>query len=984
MSRVVVCVAVIVALGLPATGGAAPRLVGGDDFHAFYVGYRGYDRFLSIVGNPAVPDDEHLDFGVTQEQVWSYIDRPLPTAAAPEQSQRLRITVIGSNPSFGPSGTLVVHGNRRSWDEVNQTFTVDDASQAITFGPRTTAETAVYFDEITRIVVDQDDPFNMDVVLQLWWTDPHEQEITTGVEVVDIDEADCDDGGRYEVRFNRQRGTFTWKDLSETCVVEIGAGLSPSTPGMYFPVTPWPEANGDNYISRFPGWGWLEYLQQFPYGVPYFVVDTHTDPLIRPIVTELFDRATGEVIDRRRDLVYLSEDNVSGQPMLLDLPTSTEIPGAYAQLSPGGLDRLEAVHQPTLPYPIYPDGSQPRLSQTAIDDPIHYGTDTVGFDLDATYTYWVRPNPDPSAPEWAGYEAYDEILADAWEKYHAFFDDLEDCAQLPTSQAQAICTTQALLAHCVETPPSESSFEVEVTGLDTYFDRSAPDDALTVDRVGGMDLWFGADQILSDFDLIDIDGKLEGLIDPSYVTIRYKTSPFNLCDPANRVDPVNLADVEPGTVDREGWFVCEDLAYASASADLSFPVAFDLASSAESLATPFGGGVAFTVAGTSGDTSASGTCDESWMVDFATDEIVAWAPDVQRMLATDWLTTPSQDEALDRLTAPFELGIEAITAPLPDTPPYDIHPNPFYHLRADIGPAPGEPDMTADGTHGWAIPYLTSSFPQKDQPSHDFWLCLIGGNQQCGGAYDLHDDWFSYGLGTEGIPFDVSLTVTTGHLNQALWAQAQRPDRLGSPLDPIDLNLAPTELVDLATSLGHTDVATALSNAADKHDLRFHHAATPYTFITDPDPLVDPDGNLMYVAPNVIVEVIALDGTQRTPVARIVVDFLDRDLDLGFRTDGTLVLDAAWRDLEVIPLTTGFLDNCFASPGGCATHLEEMVVDLVTPTISDRLLDMIETIATPQRFDAAGESTTTLTLTNTRTSQRNQSVHLFADFCDGC
>jgi hypothetical protein len=367
------------------------------------------------------------------------------------------------------------------------------------------------------------------------------------------------------------------------------------------------------------------------------------------------------------------------------------------------------------------------------------------------------------------------------------------------------------------------------------------------------------------------------------------------------------------------------------------------------------------------------------MKTFAQTEIEAWRSTVANVIGADWMTSPSQDEALNRLLSPLELGVEKVDRPPAGTPPYTVHPLGAYDLLATIGSTASDDVFAhANPIDGLYLPYKTQSSPIDSSP-YQAWFCPVLGGQTCDGLAGRHEPLFPGGVDPSGKPFDVVLDLTTAHLNQALWAQARREDHLGSPRRPARLGLAPGALLGRARELEYDDVVDALAAIGDALEVRYHHAAAPYTLATDVGP------HLLYVAPNIVIELVNVESDgKETVVAKFLADVLERDLQLRLNTGGVAPLQAGWREQYVGSVTTTFLSGCYGVPGGggCDGKLRKVVADLIRPVIEATLLDMIADVPAPQLFDSGQESRRPRHLKNARTYLVNQGVALFADLCN--
>jgi hypothetical protein len=536
---------------------------------------------------------------------------------------------------------------------------------------------------------------------------------------------------------------------------------------------------------------------------------------------------------------------------------------------------------------------------------------------------------------------------------------------------------------CVESPPEVEDFRIHVDGIDSYFDPARRTDALVVGDVTHMDLSIGGDdQILADFRLEDIQGWLEASIDPSRIRVEWDgpSGPGCLIRPAART----LSDFLRGTEDREGWLTCQGLGYASPSALLVDPIAFDVdpgpGTGGEGLVTPYApSSPLLTLALPELDLGA-GTCAEPFLADVVRGELLGWTNAVASALEAELVESPGEDEALDRLLSPFELGVERVDAPPAGTPPYDVNPLDPYDLSARVGKAPADVlDLRVDRSDGLYVPYLTTSFSVGALP-YDAWFCPFSMAQTCDGLPGAHPAMFEDGLDPDGDPFDVALHMTTAHLNQALWAQARREDRLGSPEEPARLDIADGDVTGLAAALGFDDVVDALTPLGTAFGVRYHHDAAPFTRVNDGNPRT-----LVYVVPNVAVELVSvgLDRSE-TVVAKVLVDVIDPDLHVSIGTGGVRGLTAAWGGVAVRAVTTTFVPGCYGTLAGtsCDDRLRTVVGALWWPRVEGTLRALVEATPAPQIFDAGQETESPRQLENARTFLDDGGVHLVADLCN--
>lgn len=561
----------------------------------------------------------------------------------------------------------------------------------------------------------------MDAKLEVEWWDGHEQEIAVGVIIDGVGEVDCPKD--YTVYFNGQPAYPVWDSATSRCA----AALVPrgAERGLYFPVSP--DFDAEDTFHHFNSYGhttspstWAAWLDTLSGGARlYFDVDDHAtdETRLRPIAIELEQATDARVIDAARVMMTISIDPY-GNPSLVATTPAVENAGAIAQLSSRGLDRLEPTHADTMTYPIVPAGTQPRLSQSAIDVPAHLSSSvTVDLqNLPATdLEYWTKPNPAPSpnSGEFAGYLAYQDILAAAGVTKTVFDTVLNACNSTPNPGA---CKLVVRSQFCVEHNPTEKDFRIRIDGLDTYFDPARTDDALVIGDVKSMDLAFGTNQIKSNFTIEDIEGKLQASIDPSRISIEWDVAPFDPCTIRPAARYLDDSKFSAG-VDYASWLVCTDLSFAAGSGTLAAPIAFDVLANGEEIALPFAPGTPnVSLASVTTDPGA-GICAQPWLSALVITELTGWQADVEDTIGTELVTSPGEDEALHRLVSPYELGVERIDAPPPGTPPYDVHPLETYDLSARFGKTASDAfGASSNPTDGLYLPYLTRSAPVDAVP----------------------------------------------------------------------------------------------------------------------------------------------------------------------------------------------------------------------------------------------------------------------------
>lgn len=290
---------------------------------------------------------------------------------------------------------------------------------------------------------------------------------------------------------------------------------------------------------------------------------------------------------------------------------------------------------------------------------------------------------------------------------------MHGCALTP--QTQAICENIVRATYCVQHGPEASDFRLRIEGIDTYFDPARPDDALAIGDVTNMDLAFGTNQILADFTLEDVQGWLMASIDPTNIYVEWDKAAFDPC--FVKPDARPLSDFLTDTDDYQDWLTCRDLSFAAGSGTLGAPIPFDLDPSGEELLTSFAPGLPSVDLAAITAEPGTGICGDHWLEDVIEEAIEGWETNVEAAIAAELAISPGQDEALDRLLSPYELGIEHVDDPPAGTPDYDVHPLATYDLSAVIAKTTSDTRFPGgDPTDGLYIPYNTRSSPTAHRP----------------------------------------------------------------------------------------------------------------------------------------------------------------------------------------------------------------------------------------------------------------------------
>lgn len=963
---------------------ASPHLEDETSFRPFHLNSLNYD----IVDGIRYGVHEVNDFGQTKLRETFEVAGNLATIPDIKYS----VLILMRDPGLQASGTFTVLGEKWSpgnpdinispyrTDTVPLTVDVADGNDfdlLAAFGYDRAFILPMAVDKVVELSTSGLN-VDVDIIVQLWIG--HDQELSASTQILGLNDAECASGA-YRVSMNGQEARpMVYEEDKQQCWASIYPGALED--GLYFPyylvedeygVVTHPDGDGYFGYPAYPTFA--DWTSLYPYASQYFTDDAKEDTLIRPIVYDLIDDATGDIVDRRRDLYY-TEVNIWGDETirLLD-DRGAEEPGVFTQLSPRGLGKLRKTHEVVLPYPTHPLGIQPRLSQVALDNAPHFHqpADKVAFTLSNQDHYWIdEAYRVPGAYAWAGSEAYKKIFDDAVGNFERYVEDMANCANQPFP-ANALCASAATTRHCVKAPPIPAHFEVEVAALETYMHPGHPDDALSVGSVKVTDLNFGDDQIQAAPELKDIHGWLRGLIDPDEVTIRYTLS-TPLCtvkpDERNVGAFVHGAEIDP-------WFICDELQYLGDEAVPDNPMVFDVIADGEEILTPLADAGLFGVSESTAVVPLGETCAEPWIKAFVEESIETWDPNVEASLFVDWVfNRPSEDETLRRLFSPFWLGVEEVSDVPDDTPSYVVHPNDLYELTAEIAPtATDAHGLVTTADDGMYVPYVTTITPSEPHAFYR-WICVLS---NCDGMLNPRESLWPGGLDHEGETFDVAINVTPAQLNRVTHELARRSDFFGAPENAATIPLDPQALRDLAASKGYEDVVGALDDAGKLFSLRVFERATPYTFIPD-------NGGLFLVVPELVIQVLAGIDENAEVIATVVGDVVDENLQLTLAEfgSGTVAVNfSAGFDARFI--TTDFAEGCYAhedTHATCADNLESVVLAYALPYLSNTIERMFASLPAPTYFDAGQESPTPRHLKNARTEVSYSSVTMFADLCN--
>lgn len=820
----------------------------------------------------------------------------------------------------------------------------------------------------------------------LSWVQGHQQELFAGAELGDLAQAECTDDGSYAVYMNGQRAEITWCAADASCRAwrgpadpTLSCDGSGTDQGVYFPMQDiFTLIDEDHYLWRtmYPDVSfalgevapanafdlWQDEI--LPYHGLFFDPPSHAEDLtVRPLLVELvsLDKAGEEhIVDRRRVMYYDDRDDL--YRWFGDLQ---QVPGASALLTPSGLAELAGVHAEVLPYPSGELFDQ-RLSDAALLLGWQEGALLAEYELSAEDDYWTEIPPEGA--EWAGQEAYADIFDEALGMHGDYKWALAQCG------LDAQCMAAVSATHCVRMRPVAKDFTVVVDGIDARFDHgyTLP---LVAGGVGALTLSFYDDGttegIASELQIEGLHGELEADLQP-HTRIVYEPT---ACAPGTpRPDDVHLSDYDRGE-DPQSWLDCSSMDIdATADAALEFPVD----NVAEHLVVSPGTGTFGLVPAV--DASEGGTCAEDWLIDGVTAALEATLETPMVLIVEDsWLQTPSQEEALQRLLTPLDIGVESVPDVPVDTLPYDVYPWPWSDLAAPIRATTYDTyRFDIDPIDGLYAPYLTRAVPVTPIVGWT-WPCLKtspAASRTCDAPW-VHSDPFQGGVDDLGDPYDIALEVRPEMINQLLWAQSTHEELLGHATAPRVLPLAPTALHDAAAALPLADAL--LDQYPAGIEVRTYASVTPYVWMPELPPS---DYKLMLLAPQVVIEL----HSEGVLVARLLTDVYDRDLLLnwGATEDDTLRPGFSARGDTLTTVTLppgcdGTLHNQLAASDTCEAQLHTVLRDVVLPYVDDALLEMLEAVPAPKNWDQVGEATTLRTVTNRRYALSDLGIVYFGD-----
>ena len=398
------------------------------------------------------------DFGITLTDVGLRLDTNHEDV--PDLKMRVRIKLEANVPGNNPGGDIVVHGMtyEHDHDDPNDTPFMQPQQAELHFATNQTLTTAEYFDEVTSI---ETTGLDADATMTVEWWNGHEQEVGVGATIANIaDESECEQDWR--VYFNGQRAVPDWDPTASRCRASLIPGAimvdgmrvsNSAVRGLYLGIDEDIDAKDSYHHFREDGHTsspstYQDWITSLSSGSAFFVSSGPFETWVRPIAVELERQSDLQVVDAGRTMMTIARDP-NGLRSLTAMAGTTEVSGAIAQLSPRGLSRLEPTHQDTMPYPIVPNGTQPRLSQSAIALNEHRSP-VIKVDLrdlpEDDKDYWTEEDTTVTE-QFPGLLAYQAILGDA-----RLINFTLQKILLPGCNGNAACR-QALTVHGLDQDP---------------------------------------------------------------------------------------------------------------------------------------------------------------------------------------------------------------------------------------------------------------------------------------------------------------------------------------------------------------------------------------------------------------------------------------------------------------------------------------------------------------------------------------------------
>lgn len=738
---------------------------------------------------------------------------------------------------------------------------------------------------------------------------------------------------------------------------------------------------------RPPGWqnGAQTWTAKWPYRAAY----QDGKKVFKPVVAELVHTATGRVLDRTRITLY---DVRQFDPTKVQVHKSADkLDNAlWMQLPQAGLDRLEAVHLDTLPHPNLAALNQELAAAAAATQ---WETDdydnaplceplSLNHPVVATTAYL-----NAEATALAVYEAY--LACDANTGWAAGVGATIGAGLAgPVGAAFGgiigeVAAGAACQSLCVKHPPTPQKFDVCVRQVKAHL--------TTASLAGVTDVQLTQDpateRLWSSATVTGIETVVQAQLSEIFVQRRAQA-----CLPPIRFD---LSADDLAQVD--GWRTCNGLELSAGGAKMAVPAtgvmqwstfevkavdcAIGGATAPECVELLQRSGATFDLTGTLSSNTEVGTCADAFVAAAIEDVVEDMGDKIETALGDAWhagATQTGHAQALTNLMAPLELGPVVTTGV----------------------------DITAtleDAVYGFMKPLSFAWSPQVS-PLIVPGLAAIPTHFHVEPA-DLPVDML--GINGNGTAFDISYTVTTGHLNQILraWTGTKQlnfhkqlktisaggggtgggmqpappgavtPIKGGTP--PGQINPQPIPVIG-----GQSGPVSSTIYAV------FHPMFAPIAYNPADIGTPGPEGMPLYYDGaefQLLLVQVKKDGSLPKILLRVAVDFYDPTFWLSLPANPVAAapfLEASWQgDLWWYTIVESNLPNCplesISATSTCEKQLAARINALVGSHLRERMRELLTQIPAPLRWDARGTSAISRKMVELEREQGGQNLTFY-------
>jgi hypothetical protein len=688
----------------------------------------------------------------------------------------------------------------------------------------------------------------------------------------------------------------------------------------------------------------------WPSWYPNLNVFRYERHVLKPILVELVDFNTAEVVDRARIVIFdLREGPLN--PHFGGGPLDAAM---GVQLTPEGLSELDAPHRSTLPRP----------DLAALDDAL---ADLIGPGIEGEQP--VEPDVCfELTADWKQLDAYKAARDRARVAYatykgtKAFANGVASAGPLGALLAAALqASAQGM---CVKTPVKRKNFQACVRRLDGLLTSA------TVGGVGKVDLSFGPNdgQVDADVRLDGIHASVDGYARD--VEIRYKPDKEVCLDrPSAVIDESEYASIDW----LAEWSSCPALAFDADRAVTDPPVKLSLAaeaSDAERLHVEREAPGVFGLVLPEVE-AASGLCADPDLVTAAEDLLWSYEASVASLVSDGWdFGSPAMHEA-----AAFDVLLDGFGFELGTYEPAD------YALTAELT------EVSTVQPEGLRLHWSTEAKAAVYAP----------GQNPTDFPFTPNDDlpWSPTGTSPNAEPFDLAFTISTGHMSQIL-RELSGTTRVAFSASWQDLGLTPPvgSAPEDPALLDGTALAAWHSALGDlgAHQVEIRLAPTLRPFVWMPPDTLPPElpGELPLIFNLRQYELTLVEETITSDVVwlRAYIDLYDDlysveiDDEPGSRLLATGFGNPFWTFMivdEELPSCPKEPHAVSSNPMACERLLEGALWANLEPFVAPAIESLLSELPAPQVFDAAGEASSKRQLVALEPWNEGQNVILFGD-----